>query len=221
MLAAAASPKPLDQAGLPVRPLDTLDALRAFESFFTAMTGTWNSERTYHYLCVPPGAPTREESQTTFDVRRLFSQEVEAVLASNEGEMAMVETGSAQGFNVSFMTKMGSRDELVRSSTNVAFVPEMYEGLGVLKGTYYRDLGYEEAAPVRASFVFNAAKMCLSMTTFYTRVVSVDQIELANDNLRLRKIVNYRRPAYGVPLTDVVLVGYGVESKGDSRRLVE
>ncbi len=51
------------------------------------------------------------------------------------------------------------------------------------------------------------------MTTTYSRVVSVVSITLINPTLRIRKFLNYRRPAEGEPLQEVVLVGFGVEQK--------
>ena len=127
---------------------------------------------------------------------------------------------STLGFRVEFLTKMASQDELVRAGTNLAFVPEeVYDG-GVIAGAYYRDLGYEESAPIKARFVFDCGKMELVMTTFYTSVVSVDQISLISDSLRLRKIVNYRRVPEGEVMEDALLVGFGVERKGESQRLV-
>ena len=53
----------------------------------------------------------------------------------------------------------------------------------------------------------------LLMTTTYTHVVFVDSITLINPHLRIRRILNYRRPAEGEPLQEVVLVGFGIEQK--------
>lgn len=108
-------------------------------------------------------------------------------------------------------------DELVRASTNLAFVPDSVHEGGLIRGAYYRDVGYEESNPVTASFVFDAGKMELIMTTFYTRIVSVDTISLVADDVRLRKIVNYKRrfEGTGTEVDEVLLVGFGVERKGD------
>jgi hypothetical protein len=51
------------------------------------------------------------------------------------------------------------------------------------------------------------------MTTPYTQVVSVDSITLINPNLRVRRILNYQRPAPDRPLDTLRLVGFGVEQK--------
>ena len=47
----------------------------------------------------------------------------------------------------------------------------------------------------------------------YTSVVSVDSITLVNPKMRVRKILNYRRPAEGEPLTQIALAGFGIEQK--------
>lgn len=215
-------PSPDLQTPLPVR---APASLGVFRDFFSAMNGSWNSERTYHY--VRDGG--RESSQTTFDVARLSRRAVEAVLESNDESAVFSpqEQAYSEGFNVSFLTKMESQEELVRASTNLAFVPRTVTEAGVVEGDYYRDMGYEESAPVVARFLFDSRKKELNMTTFYTRVVSVDQITLVNARVRIRKIVNYRRPEKeGGPLVDPLLIGFGVETKppwtkGDSQRLVK
>ncbi|PXF48739.1 Chromophore lyase CpcS/CpeS 1 [Gracilariopsis chorda] len=192
-------------------------SLRAFSSYFECMTGTWNSERTYHYA--PPDAK-REDSQTTFDVVRLTPTQISEVLATNGDATASFsahQQHNTHGFNVSFLTRMASQSELVRASTNLAFVPNSAHEAGLLCGNYYRDLGYEESAPIKATFTFECARMELTMTTFYTKVVSVDQISLINDTTRLRRIVNYRRPPDDTSFEEVVLVGFGIERKGEQR----
>lgn len=194
-------------------------SLAVFASYFAAMSGQWNSERTYHYV----RERRRESSQTTFDVNRLKSTEIDAVLASN-GEAALLdprERAYSEGFSVGFLTRMESQVSLVRASTNLVFVPRDVTD-SIVSGDYYRDLGYEEKSPIAALFSFNARAMELTMTTRYTRVVSVDQISLVNPKMRLRKIVNYARPeSDSDPLVDPILVGFGVESKGDDDRLVK
>lgn len=198
----------LDNAG---QPSSVTSAMDEFVNFFSAQSGSWDSERTYHYTDARPG---REDSATTFDVQRLSDAQVRDVLVSN-GDSAMFDEGAAkaaQGFRVSFVTKMASQDELVKSATDLAFLPLDVDG-GIVSGLYFRDLGYEEAAPIKARFNFDAAKRTLNMITRYTRVVSVDAITLVNEGMRLRNIVNYARPPDGMPLRDPVLVGFGVEKK--------
>jgi CpeS-like protein len=198
----------LDTAG---QPSTVKSAMDEFVYFFSAQSGSWDSERTYHYTDAKPG---REDSSTSFDVDRLTDTDVRAVLESN-GDQAMFDEGAAnaaQGFRVSFVTKMASQEELVRSSTDLAFVPVDVDG-GIVSGFYFRSLGYEEATPIKARFNFDAAKHTLNMITKYTKVVSVDAITLVNEKMRLRNIVNYARPPEGKPLRDPVLVGFGVEKK--------
>eukprot|EP00737_Agarophyton_chilense_P003965 gb/GEZJ01004795.1/.p1 GENE.gb/GEZJ01004795.1/~~gb/GEZJ01004795.1/.p1 ORF type:complete len:300 (-),score=26.39 gb/GEZJ01004795.1/:673-1572(-) len=193
------------------------ESLTAFAEYFGCMSGSWNSERTYHYQ-LPKVA--REDSQTTFDVERLQPFQVTKVLQSNGHATASLsneQRQNTQGFNVSFLTRMASQSELVRASTNLAFVPNSIHQAGVIRGDYYRDLGYEESAPIKATFSFDCAKMTLTMTTFYTSVVSVDQISLINPSTRLRQIVNYVRPPADQPIKDIVLVGFGIECKSQQR----
>lgn len=203
---------------------DTTTALPLiiFHDYFAAMSGAWNSDRTYHY--VPERR--REKSQTTFNVSRLTSSQIDAVLESN-GEttatLAPKDVVFTEGFRVTFLTRMESKGGLVESGTNLAFVPRnVNESKNLVTGDYFRDLGYEEKGPKAAKFTFDAHRMQLTMTTVYTKVVSVDQIRLINPNVRLREIVNYRRPASpDAPLVDPLLVGFGVELKGEPKPLVE
>ena len=65
-----------------------------------------------------------------------------------------------------------------------------------------------------AQFHFTVATRELRMTTHYQRVVSVDSITLVNPTLRLRRILNYHRPATeDAPLDQIALAGFGVEQK--------
>jgi hypothetical protein len=83
----------------------------------------------------------------------------------------------------------------------------------VIAGDYLRDRAYEEDVPIIAQFRYTLATRELLMTTRYTRVVSVDSITLVNPTLRVRRILNYRRPPEGQPLDELVLAGFGVEQK--------
>lgn len=107
---------------------------------------------------------------------------------------------------------MASQEKLVKNSTELAFVP-LDIGGAVVSGLYFRTIGYEESNPIVARFSFDGAKNALNMITQYTKVTSVDCITLVNPGMRLRNIVNYKRPAEGLPLTEPVLVGFGVEKK--------
>lgn len=194
------------------------DELSLFESFFSCMPGAWNSQRTYHYMD-PGETQRREESQTTFDVDRLDALQLSSLLLSHGAVNGDV--SKAQGFRVSFLTRMASQEALVRAGTNLAFVPERV-GDGRVEGAYYRDMGYEESGPVKAMFVFNGGTRELQMTTWYSKVVSVDEIRLVNEGVRIRRIINFRRPrSKEMGLNDPVLIGYGVEVKGEDERLVQ
>lgn len=50
--------------------------LASFEDFFSKMSGTWNSERTYHYMGEKPDV---ERSQTSFEVKKLDSAQKQQV----------------------------------------------------------------------------------------------------------------------------------------------
>jgi hypothetical protein len=73
----------------------------------------------------------------------------------------------------------------------------------------YHYLTHQEVERSRTEFTIKTKE--LLMTTNYTRLVSVDSITLVNPNLRIRKIINYQRPAEEQPLEQVTLVGFGVE----------
>lgn len=195
----------------------------AFSTFINLMPGLWNSQRTYHYN--QPPNQRHESSQTTFEVGSLRPDAIDDVLQCNESATSNLERwqlDGTYGFQVSFRTKMQSSDELVISSTNLAFVPHSFHENGFIRGDYFRDLGYEERAPIKAQFVFDAAKSQLVMTTYYSQVVSVDSIALINSSTRLRQIVNYQRPRHGTSLSEIELVGFGLETRGSpEKRLVQ
>jgi hypothetical protein len=100
----------------------------------------------------------------------------------------------------------------VNQSLNRLLVPEQPEGQ-LIMGAYLRDRAYEESRPIVSHFSFNSENRELLMTTTYTRVVAVDSIILINPQLRIRKILNYRRPSEGEALQEVMLVGFWVEQK--------
>ncbi|WP_293122111.1 phycobiliprotein lyase [Moorena sp. SIO4G3] len=115
------------------------------------------------------------------------------------------------GYHLGFET-VSEKGERVSQQLNMLFVPKVEESM-IIEGDYLRDRAYEEAKPKVAHFRFDTNKLELLMTTYYTRVVSVDSITLINPNLRIRKIINYQRPLESEPLDKVVLVGFGVEQK--------
>lgn len=181
--------------------------LEKLQDFFECCTGTWNSERTYHYL-------TRSEierSRTEFTVKPLILDVKVKVMADN-GRTPPPNLDKMPGFHLAFYT-ISEKGEQVSQQINLLFVPTTDPNSPILEGDYLRDRAYEEAKPMVAHFRFNSDTRELLMTTHYTRVVSVDSITLVNPTLRLRKIVNYHRPPVGQPLEKVALVGFGVEIK--------
>ncbi len=182
-----------------------MDAITKFHYFFDCCIGAWGSERTYHYLT----RPEVERSRTEFAIRTLTPALKEKVLRDNELSSFFVD--SLLGFYLSFET-VSEKGEKVSQDLNMLFVPDQ-EDAPVLEGSYLRDRAYEEDKPMVAHFRFDPQKLELLMTTTYTEVVAVDSITLINSNLRIRKILTYRRPTIGQPLENLVLVGFGVEQK--------
>ena len=177
-----------------------------FKQFFADCVGNWQSDRTYHYLT----HKEIERSQTTFEVTPLTSDRKAKVLTDNSYEQ-LDNLENLPGFNLGFYT-ISETGEEKRQNLNLMFVPKSGEG-AILEGDYLRDRAYEEDRPIVSHFCFDSNTRELLMTTNYTRVVSVDSITLTNPNLRIRKILNYEKPAAGEPLQNVLLVGFGVEKK--------
>lgn len=192
---------------LALHPLFFMSTLSTFHQFFDHCVGSWKTERTYHYLT----QPLVERSHTDFVIHPLTVEQKQTVLSDNQYEPTAVE--ALPGFHLEFNT-VSETGETVAQALNMLFVPKG-EAETILSGDYLRDRAYEEARPIISQFRFNPNTGELLMKTYYTRVVSVDSITLVNPRLRIRKILNYRRPAEGEPLTDVVLVGFGVEQKAD------
>jgi hypothetical protein len=182
-----------------------MDAISKFHYFFDCCIGAWESERTYHYLT----RPEVERSRTEFTIRTLTPVLKEKVLQANELSSLFVD--SLLGFYLAFQT-VSDKGEEVSQDLNMLFVPDQ-EDAPVLEGSYLRDRAYEENRPMVAHFRFDPYKLELLMTTTYTEVVAVDSITLINSNLRIRKILNYRRPPIGQPLENLILAGFGVEQK--------
>ncbi len=184
--------------------------LDKFHYFFDCCVGSWKTERTYHYLT----DNEVERSRTEFTVAPLTTEIKFKVIADNQYNLAtQTEIDNYPGFNLGFYT-ISEKGEEVSQNLNLMFVPKI-ETDGFLEGDYLRDKAYEEAKPIVSHFHFNLNTRELLMTTQYTHVTSVDSITLINPNLRIRKIINYLRPMAGEPLEKVVLVGFGVEKKGE------
>lgn len=177
-----------------------------FNRFFEHCVGSWQTERTYHYL---PGREV-ERSRTEFTVKPLTDESKAKVLADNDYG-SIDDLSGIPGFNLGFYT-ISEKGEEVSQNLNLLFVITG-ENNGYLEGDYLRDRAYEEARPIISAFRFDPTPRELLMTTNYTRTVSVDSITLINPDLRIRKIINYQRPNAGEPLQEVRLVGFGVERR--------
>ena len=177
-----------------------------FQHFFNCCIGQWVAERTYHYLTYQEV----ERSRTEFTVEPLTPSLKHKVLEDNQYPVPP-EVAPLPGYQLSFST-LSEKGEAVSQTLRMLFVPQKEEA-SLLKGAYLRDKAYEEARPIVSQFQFNRENQELLMTTFYTRVVSVDSIILKNPNLRIREILNYKRPEEGKPLEQLTLVGFGVEQK--------
>ncbi|GAB0490812.1 hypothetical protein MMPV_002050 [Pyropia vietnamensis] len=212
-----------------VPPSKAAPEMEAFAAFFAVQPGKWQSRRTYHYLA----DDAVETSETTFDVTPLPDDAVQRVLAVNEAAVAGggPPPAGAAGFTVSFLTRMSAG--LVQNSTNLVFVPTAVDpATRAVSGKYYRDMGYEEAGAVGADFEFRPTEGGggeLLMTTWYSRVVSVDSILLVGGRdvgwTRVRKILNYvrggRAEGDGVRGLPVGLAGFGIEVRGATDLVVK
>lgn len=174
--------------------------------FFDCCIGNWSIERTYHYLT----HQDIERSHTDFEVKAITSDLKEKVLTDNDYPLPQnLET--LPGFNLVFHT-VSDRGDRVSQELRALFVPQQQVD-GIITGDYLRDRAYEEARPIVSSFRYDPSSRELLMTTPYTQVVSVDSILLVNPAMRIRRILNYKRPEAGQPLDTLVLVGFGVEQK--------
>ncbi|OLP19339.1 phycobiliprotein lyase [Leptolyngbya sp. 'hensonii'] len=183
-----------------------MDALTHLQQFFEACIGTWTTERTYHYLTYQEV----ERSRTEFQIQPIQTEGKASVLVDNQYPEP-ADLNALPGYHLDFAT-VSEKGERVNQSLNMLFVPQGAEN-AIVVGDYLRDRAYEESRPIVSQFRFNPDHRELLMTTQYTQVVSVDSITLVNPRLRIRKILNYRRPTAGEALQEVVLVGFGVEQK--------
>ena len=180
--------------------------MKELETFFADCIGKWTSERTYHYLY----QQEVERSRTTFDARALSVDYKNKVLQDNHYQ-APPNLDSLPGFSLSFYT-ISEKGEEVQQSLNLLFVPSI-ETKSYIEGDYLRDRAYEEARPIVSKFRFDPQERQLLMTTNYTNTVSLDSITFLNPDLRVRRIINYKRPAEGEKLEIVTLVGFGLEQR--------
>ncbi|HIK44634.1 MAG TPA: phycobiliprotein lyase [Leptolyngbyaceae cyanobacterium M65_K2018_010] len=174
--------------------------------FFDCCMGKWSIERTYHYLT----HQEVERSHTDFQVAPITLAMKRQVLADNHYDDSP-DLDQLPGFQLAFHT-VSDQGEEVSQELRALFVPKQ-QTAGVIMGDYLRDRAYEEARPIVSTFRYDPSNRELLMTTPYTRVVSVDSIMLINPVMRIRRILNYQRPAADQPLDTLVLVGFGVEQK--------
>ncbi|MEM6450593.1 MAG: phycobiliprotein lyase [Cyanobacteria bacterium P01_D01_bin.105] len=187
-----------------------MSALSVFHQFFDICVGSWDSERTYHYL----SRANVERSHTNFGVSPLTAEQKNKVFADNSYTIEAEKVPNCPGFHLTFHT-VSEHGEVVDKSVNLTFVPsgKPAEHDYLLEGDYLRDRAYEEDRPIISHFQFNSRTRELLMTTRYTQIVSVDSITLINPNMRIRRIFNYMKPPEGQPLSELALVGFGVEKK--------
>ncbi|AKG22022.1 phycobiliprotein lyase [Calothrix sp. 336/3] len=183
-----------------------MNPILQFQEFFQACVGNWATERTYHYLT----HQEVERSHTEFVIQPVTLDRKNQVLSDNQYP-SPPDLDNLPGYHLEFAT-ISEKGDHVNQSLNMLFVPQQQEGM-ILLGDYLRDRAYEESRPIVSKFRFYPENRELLMTTTYTRVISVDSITLVNPQLRIRKILNYRRPQANEPMQEVLLVGFGVEQK--------
>jgi CpeS-like protein len=198
--------------------------------FFDACTGTWVSERTYHF----PQSNEIERSHTEFQVDALGATDRHRILtlALPPGDApidTIVAAADCPGFAIAFDT-LSEKGERVAMNLTALFVPEVYfpsagqlplpvaaqvaEAVEVVRGCYLRDEGYSEAGAIAGQFTYQPSRQTLEMTTVYSRSVAVDQMRLIDPHTRLRTIVTYQKPLTpDLAPTEIVLIGFGLERK--------
>eukprot|EP00741_Cyanophora_paradoxa_P015031 tig00020830_g14502.t1 len=161
---------------------------QAFERFFAKQQGRWLSDRTYHHVAHELPRAHVERSTTDFTIASIDRDSKEKVLTAVNKELSPAAVECAVGFRVLFDTIL--EKEHVQGGCDALFVPTNFEN-SIVKGTYYRDQGFEEPTPKVSEFTFDPDKNELTMITTYQRVTSVDSVILLNDNTRIRKILNF------------------------------
>lgn len=203
------------------------------QDFFTACTGVWKTERTYHYVL----AGEIERSYTEFGVKSITSDQKQQILSTSALNGIKIELASndqiAQlpGFAIAFDTR-SETGATVSMSLQALFVPDTYVATSsvtelppplaaqvepsgeTIAGFYLRDEGYSETGAIAGRFTYQPTRQTLEMTTYYRRSVAVDQMRLISPDTRLRTIVTYQRPtSVSEPPSLIDLVGFGVERK--------
>jgi hypothetical protein len=206
-----------------------------FQEFFTACTGIWKTERTYHFVL----QSEIERSFTEFRVESLTGEQKQQILSQSslggiKFDMAQVQSDEivCPGFAIAFDT-ISEKGERVSMSLKALFIPDAYvisdekpadfpqmplasnvpDAQEVIQGYYLRDEGYTEAGAVASRFTYLPSRQTLEMTTYYRRSVAVDQMRFVTPDLRVRTIITYKRPETGEAPTVIDLVGFGVEQR--------
>lgn len=205
-----------------------------FQEFFTACTGLWTTERTYHEVLV--GQVERSYTEYRVELITLAQkQEILSLSALSGIKVDLANTSNQAelpGFAIAFDTR-SETGETLSMSLQALFVPdtcvvptesasEMPPPLAaqvampdgeVIKGFYLRNQGYSEAGAIAGRFTYQPTRQTLEMTTYYRRSVAVDQMRMIAPALRLRTIVTYQRPTDSAPPSVIDLVGFGVERR--------
>lgn len=209
----------------------------SFPDFFTACTGRWQIERTYHY----PQTGEAERSHTSSVVQPITPAAKQTLLSrlmatgvQAEAEK-VVSAPLCPGFTILFHTE-SERGETRTMNFRALFVPDWYildpgfyaaiqpqipaiasheqdSNMSSIPGYYIRDEGYSEKGAVLGRFHYNLYRQSLIMTTFYLQSIAVDRMELVSQKMRLRTIVSYKRPNNAEPPTEIELTGFGMEQK--------
>jgi CpeS-like protein len=204
------------------------------EDFFTACAGQWQTDRIYYY----PLRGEVERSHTEFNAETLTSVEKHQISSSFiPGEFFKSDDAieHCYGFAIAFDTKSETGEE-VSMRLKALFVPdalitypeklpkdpaapalplsaEVSESEEVVHGFYLRDQGYSESGAITGRFTYLPSRQTLEMTTYYGRSVAVDQIRILSEQVRLRTIITYPRPAAGAVPSEITLVGFGLERR--------
>ncbi|MBD2006610.1 MULTISPECIES: phycobiliprotein lyase [Cyanophyceae] len=207
----------------------------SIREFFTACTGVWTTERTYHSVL----SGQVERSYTEFRVEPLTLEQKQPTFEFYSLNGIKVDTDQVKeddhvcpGFAIAFDT-ISEKGEQVAMSLKALFVPDAYVvseespakkpslpiaadvpvGEEVIEGFYLRDEGYSEPGAIVGRFTYQPTRQILEMITYYRRSVAVDQMRIVEDDIRLRTIITYERPQNGEPPTVIELVGFGVERR--------
>jgi hypothetical protein len=206
-----------------------------FQEFFTACSGTWQTDRIYHY----PIEGEVERSYTEFTASALDSalkQEIFSAAVPADSLSDKERVAGCPGFRIEFNTT-SEYGEKVSMKLSALFVPESAISTPeswqtvdipidllpaaaqvpvcdeIIRGWYLRDEGYTESGSIAGKFTYMPSRATLEMTTYYNKSVAVDRMRFLNPDLRERTIVTYKRPPITEVPTIVNLIGFGVERK--------